>query len=133
MKQMTTKGFTLIELMITVAILGILLTVAVPQYGAYVQNSSRTDATAALLRMAAQQEQFVLRNNAGSYTTDVSLIGGEDTERGYYRLSVKSASATGFELQADAVLTGPQANDTGCTTLNITNANVKTPPECWVR
>ena len=129
MKRTTAKGFTLIELMITVAIMGILLSIAVPQYGAYVQNSNRSDATAALLRMADQQEQFVLRNNAGSYSTTMTF----DSERGYYALSVESADATGFVLQAVADPAGPQASDTDCTTITINNANVKLPADCWVR
>ena len=130
MKEM--KGFTLIELMIVVAIIGILASIATPMYNDYITTSSRSDATAGLLRMADCQEQFVLRTNAAAYTTTVASVCGEDTEHKYYKLSVLSADASSYVLQADAVGTGPQANDTGCTTLRLTSTGLKTPAECWV-
>jgi len=136
MKQ-SNNGFTLIELMITVAILGVLATVAMPQYENYITKTTRSDATSALQRMADAQEQYVLRTNAASYTTDVSLIGGDQTERGYYTLSVESADASTYVLKATAVTTGRQANDIdgalNCTELTLTNARVKAPAGCWVK
>jgi len=136
MKQ-SNKGFTLIELMITVAILGILATVALPQYQDYISRTSRSDATKALQRMADAQEQFVLRNNASSYTTDVSLIGGSQTEHGYYTLSVVSADASTYVLQATAIGSERQINDIDgaldCRTLTLSNTMIKTPAGCWVK
>lgn len=131
------KGFTLIELMITVAIIGIVATLSAPYYQDYLQKSGRADATAGLQRMADLQEQYVLKLNAVEYTLDETNVGGEDTERGYYKLSVKSATAVGYTLEAVAVSTGPQANDTqngtSCTTLTITHELKKTPAACWVK
>lgn len=137
MKQIYTKGFTLIEVMITVAIIGILATIAMPQYQNYIQKAGRSDATNGLQRMSDLQVQYVLRNNAGAYTTNVALIGGADTEHKYYTLSVVSATAGSYKLQAVADPAGPQANDkegaVDCTTLTFTDAFVKTPAECWVK
>jgi len=137
MKQMYTKGFTLIEVMITVAIIAVLATIAMPQYQNFIQKTGRADATSALQRMSDLQVQYVLRNNAGSYTTNVALIGGANTEHGYYTLSVVSATASTYKLQAVADPAGPQAGDkegaVDCTVLTLTDAFVKTPAECWVK
>jgi len=136
MKQ-NNKGFTLIELMVTVAIVGVLATIAVPQYQNYIVTTSRSDATGALQRMADAQEQYVLRTNAGSYTTDTSLIGGSETERGYYTLSVVSATASTYVLKATAITTERQANDVegalDCRELTLNHARIKTPAACWVK
>lgn len=136
MNQKNSKGFTLIELMITVAILGILGAIAAPMYAGYVQKTSRSDATAALLKMSYEQEQRAMRLNA-PYTADESLIGGANTSNGYYTLEVSTLTATGYTLTATAVITGPQAGDNdgtlNCTAISITSAGVKTPPDCWVK
>ena len=126
-----TNGFTLIELMITVAIIGILAGIGYPMYGDYLTRTSRNDAASALQRMAGKQEELMLIMNGGSYTTDLTNIGGPDTKNGYYTLSVVSADAKGFVLQAVAVGGKAQDNDTGCTTLTFSSTGLKGPAECW--
>lgn len=133
MKQNRSNGFTLIELMIVVAIIGILATIAVPQYSNYLLRTGRGDATKALGNMIDKQEKYVLRNNAASYTSNLAILGGEDTEFGYYKLSVLSADANGFVLQATAIPGESQDGDTGCEILTISSTGLKTPPECWVK
>src|SRR5688572_1456848 len=65
-------GFTLIELMIVVALIGILATIAYPSYNNYGIQTRRSDAQVALTRIAAQQEKF--RSDCGFYAT--TLNGG---------------------------------------------------------
>ncbi|RZA07773.1 MAG: prepilin-type N-terminal cleavage/methylation domain-containing protein, partial [Moraxellaceae bacterium] len=57
------SGFTLIEVMVTVAIVAILAAIAIPNYSQYVQKTRRTDAQEKLLDMAAQQERWFFTKN----------------------------------------------------------------------
>lgn len=126
------KGFTLIELMITVAIIGILSSIALPMYNDYLTRVSRGDCTNALERMAGKQEELVLRMNGGNYASAVTNIGGSGTKSNYYEVSVVSSSASGYVLQCDAVAGGPQASDATCTTMTLSSTGLKSPAECWV-
>ena len=119
------KGFTLIELLIVVAIIGIIAAVAYPSYQQHVRKSARSDAQVGLLRMADLQEKFYLQNNTYGTTAQVAAV----TENGYYTLSVTVATASAFTLSAAA--TGAQASDTGCTTMTLNQALLKSPAICW--
>jgi type IV pilus assembly protein PilE len=69
-KRSNIKGFTLLELMIVVAIVGILAAVALPSYRKYIIRSARIAAQAELLELASQQEKIFL--NLNSYTSCVN-------------------------------------------------------------
>ncbi len=126
-------GLTLIELMIVVAIVAILAAIAYPSYQDHTRRARRTDAKIALTEMANLQEKF--RSINLSYTTSIGALPypGVSPE-GYYNLSIPTA-ATIFVLQAIADPAGPQADDTGCTTLTLNSLGVQTPtdPDCWGR
>ena len=131
---MNNKGFTLIELMIVVAIIGILGAIAYPSYDSYMKKSRRADGKIGLQEMADKQERFYLQNN--TYTTNTANVGGTDTRENYYLLSIDSADVNGFTLRATAALGGPQINDNttndgDCTVLQLTSAGAKTPAACW--
>ena len=137
-QQTTQTGFTLIELMIAVAIVALLAAFAVPQYGRYVERSKRTDATTGLTKIAAELErcytQFGRYNRAdctfdlvqnGALVEDVShedLLGGIVSEEGDYDLTITGAAQT-YVLTATA--TGSQANDDTCDTFTLTNIGLK--------
>ncbi len=127
------KGMTLIELMIAVAVVGILATIAYPSYQNQVRRSNRADAITALTAMANAQERFYLANNTYAATTPplgFPATAG-NSQRGFYTVAVPAASPTAFTLTAAAVVGGPQASDAGCTLLTLTSTGIKTPATCW--
>ncbi len=131
---MKNKGFSLIELMIVLAIIGILSAIGYPSYDSYMKKSRRADGKIGLQRMADRQERFYLQNN--TYTTAAASVGGTATDENYYVLSIDSADVNGFALRATAVPGGPQAGDTttnhgDCTILQLDAAGAKTPVACW--
>ncbi|GIU22934.1 type IV pilin protein [Shewanella schlegeliana] len=126
------KGFTLIELMIAVAIIGILASVAYPSYVEYVAQSGRSDAKVMLLDAANQQEQFYLDNR--NYTTNMTLLGFDETpavsENGFYKVSSTVPNSGSYTLTATAQGT-QYSRDKDCRVLTITDSGVKSPAECW--
>ncbi|RTR39092.1 type IV pilin protein [Shewanella canadensis] len=125
------KGFTLIEVMITVAIVGILAAIAYPSYIDYVIKSGRSEGVAAVLRVANLQEQYYMDNRA--YATDMTKLGlgatAYKSEHGYYE--VTSSGTSSFTITAKAI--GTQASrDSTCKTITLTDTGVKGPnTECW--
>ena len=109
------RGMTLIELLIVVAIVGILAAIAGPAWNDQVIKSRRADARNTLLAAQIEQEQY--RANNLTYATSRSAMGMgmgsfDSTTRDYYRVEVVSADATGFLITATP--NGNQANDSTC-------------------
>jgi type IV pilus assembly protein PilE len=107
------RGMTLIELLIVVAIVGILAAIAGPAWNDQVIKSRRADARNTLLAAQIEQEQY--RANNLTYATSMSAMGMgsfDSTSRDYYRVEVVSADATGFLITATP--NGNQANDSTC-------------------
>lgn len=134
------NGFTLMELMIVVAIIGIMSAIAYPSYTSYVRKSARADAKVGLVKLADKQERFYLQNN--TYTDSFAAAGlntSSVSEEGYYDFSIASADlVSGFVLTATAVAGKPQAKDTGCTVMTLSSTGVKEPngnpateEDCW--
>lgn len=121
MRKGTQHGFTLIELMITVAIVGILAAVAYPSYTRYVIKAHRSAAQAQMLDIANRQQQFLLSNRA--YATKAAL-----TSSGYvlpadvgarygYDITVGTGTVPSFTITFAPVVGSAQASD-GVLTLN---------------
>ncbi|WP_312358484.1 type IV pilin protein [Stutzerimonas balearica] len=135
------KGFTLIELMIVVAIVGILAAIAYPNYIEYIQRSNRTEGQALLNDAAASQERFFAQNN--TYVTNqanIARLGLRNTngttvtsDNGKYRLTVGSvANDGGYTLTATQ-----QFGDTACGNLTLNAVGIrgrtgsKAVESCW--
>lgn len=126
------EGFTLIELMIVVAIVGILASVAYPSYQNFVVRSNRSEAPRELVRLANLQEQLYV--DSRSYTENMSDLGAGSTPvyktpKKFYKIKSKVVNNT-FTLTATAQ--GIQAtNDPDCLKIRITDTGKKTPAICW--
>ncbi|MDB5968808.1 MAG: ral secretion pathway protein [Hydrocarboniphaga sp.] len=152
------RGFTLIELIVAVAIVGLLTVIALPAYSIYTLRTSRAVGKAALVSMSAAQETYFVDRKA--YTNAVTDLGlttylsrdgstsATQTSNSIYSLSIAalttsgtcpatgSAAIGGYTLIATPV--GTQARDTGCSTLCLTSSGIRlasagTAADCWSR
>lgn len=111
-------GFSLIELMITIVIIAIVTSIALPSYREHVKRTMRTDATSALLRVAAEQEKFYIANNA--YTTALADLNIDGTDDGLYTLAIDSDDVTLTFVASATVKAGEsQADDKECARFTI--------------
>ncbi len=114
------RGFTLIELMIGVAVTGILSTVALPSFEGQLQRARRSDALVATMAVQAAQERF--RSIALAYGS-LAEIGMPTTSTArHYTLQITASDATGFELLATA--TGLQARDVACRHMKLRSSGM---------
>ncbi|KPZ66443.1 Fimbrial protein precursor [Pseudoalteromonas sp. P1-16-1b] len=119
----TQQGFTLIELMITVAIVGIIAAVALPNYTEYVKRASRAEAASALLDAANKQEQYFVDNRV--YSTSFSDLGIQSkTENGHFELAINVVDSNEFTITAKPIA-GAVKGDADCTELSINDLGLK--------
>lgn len=135
-------GFTLIELMIAVAIIGILIKVAYPAYTQSVLRSHRAEAKTALLDLASREERYFSTANqfsaaapalgyaSGATLTAASPLPVLTGSSVYYNLSVQvpdpaASAATAPSFLATATAVNTQVNDTKCGNFSLTQAGVQ--------
>ncbi|MFC1701944.1 type IV pilin protein [Pseudomonadota bacterium] len=120
------KGFTLVELMIVIAIVAILVALALPSYSRYIRKANRGEAQQLLMNWANNQE--IWRANHTEYATDTTLE-LKAPKPGKYNFTLTKRSATEYELTATA--TGDQLKDTergkSCATLTLDQSGTKGP------
>lgn len=131
-------GFTLIELMIAVTVMGVLIAIALPTYQEYSERSRRADAKAALLRAAQWLERASTATGAYPVMTaaQFTATGLDISEARHYVLTLNPSTATAFTLTATPAVIA----DTRCGNMTLTNTGVKgrtgtgmTAVECWNR
>lgn len=133
------SGFTLIEVMVTVAIVGILAAIAYPSYMAYVVRSNRAAAKSFLLEVTNRQQRYLL--DARSFAADMTALqmsAPADVSRNYTITTAPKAGTKPPGFTATATPTGSQLNrDAACGTLTIDEAGTKTASgadgatKCW--
>lgn len=133
MKRGNERGFTLIELMVVLAIMAILVAVALPAYNSQVRHSRRTEALQVLQDCALRQERY--RADNPTYGTAVQA-GCQTAPSTYYTFTVTGNTATAFSAIATVIATTDQARDkqegVACSPLSLNQARAKGPnPVCW--
>ncbi|MGI2168971.1 type IV pilin protein [Shewanella sp. MF05960] len=129
------SGFTLIEVMITVVIVGILASIAYPSYTKFVAKGARGDALAGLMNVANRQEQYYLDHK--TFTKNMKRLGlsvdGDGyfvVENGYYKIDATTANTNRYTIEAKANDI-QKARDSECSSMTITSDGEKAPSECW--
>jgi type IV pilus assembly protein PilE len=132
------RGFTLVELMIVLAVGALLAAIALPAYQDQVRRTRRTDGTAMLLEVAQAQERWRTRNHtfAGSMTALNYASDSQASHGGFYNVSitVPGGCLAGGRITcftASAVAAGAPADDTAGQTLTLNDAGVSGPSGCW--
>lgn len=140
------KGFSLMELMVVLVILGILVGIGTPAYLDYLREGRRSEAMSFLNRVLSEQQEYRAQceQYADTLTGEYSCASGDytlgldtaTTAKGFYNVSITQANATGFTAQAmgqssqadDAV----HGDDCSTLTLELNQGQVShTPAACW--
>ncbi len=129
------RGFTLVELMIVVAIVGILGAISMGFYGNYVTDANRTDGRMALTETATSLEKCKALYSAYN-SANCNVAFPVTSDEGLYTVAATAISGPAFLLTATPVAGAYQAGDTDCTTLTLTSSGIEggtgaNVGKCW--
>lgn len=123
---MNARGFTLVEVMMVMVLIGIVAGLAYPAYTSHIVNARRGDAHALMLAAAVKQEQYYAQR--GLYTSDMRELGYPAdpavSAKGFYRIDATlSGGGQGYTLTATRV--GVQTGDSSCGDLTLSHTGIK--------
>jgi type IV pilus assembly protein PilE len=128
-RRKRTIGFTLLELLMALAVLAILAAIAYPSYRQSIINGRRADGSTALLDLANRMEQYYAQNNTFATATVAAGVAATDvltsnvSAQGYYTVSIEAQAANTYTIRASRA--GAQTVDTLCGDFKLTSAGVK--------
>lgn len=122
------KGFTLIELMIVIAIIGILAAVGYPAYTSSVKKANRADGIDSLLALAGRMEEFYMNDDTYANATLGNIATSSD---GLYTLVITSADAYTYLLTATPVQGDPGCGNLTMDSLGQKGTSAGTVSDCW--
>ncbi len=120
MKQ---RGYTLVELLVTVGIVALLAAIAIPSYSAYTKSANRTDAT----RTMTIDAQALERCYSQSFTyvgCAGAAVGSAPSAQGYYTVTIAAPTASSYTITATP-LKAPQTSDSSCATFTLNSAGTQ--------
>ncbi|MES2218583.1 MAG: type IV pilin protein [Pseudomonadota bacterium] len=129
------KGFSLIEIMLVLFIVGLLMAISVPYYSQHVVQQNRLVAASSLLKLSSALERYYLENNSYAGATLANLGFAASVANNQYLVGMVNAGADGFLISARPV--NRQARDTVCATLSLNAVGEKSisgsgsVAECW--
>jgi type IV pilus assembly protein PilE len=138
-RRLHQRGMSLMELMIVVAIVALLGTIAVSSYRSQMLRANRVDGTSALLQVQVAQEKFFLQNRR--YAADNTELAAAPpgglgiavtTPGGHYSLVLQAPTATTYTIAATPA--GAQVDDTACPAYSVDEQGTRTPANttgCW--
>ena len=142
MNSLRTRGFTLVELLVTISIVAILAGLAYPSYTSYVRKGKRAEARAAISDLLQQQERYLTQRNtyvafaAGDSTVPFKTYSGENRTYTAHLIGAEVCDAATSIQDCVQVVAVPQQADPEAGTLKLTSTGVKsctgtTPALCW--